>query len=117
MCGGGGSECHASLINSKTVNLSVQNGENMRNHCSRLNQHGGNSSPWKLYLREFSPARCRCGLRLVYESSDLLASDRIPAFKLFREWPCGASPDMRLRCIVPGDTLEMATRVGFLWLL
>ncbi|MEQ2285326.1 hypothetical protein AMECASPLE_030589 [Ameca splendens] len=27
------------------------------------------------------------GLRLVYGSSDLLLSDRFPAFKFFREWP------------------------------
>ncbi|MEQ2235031.1 hypothetical protein ILYODFUR_037454 [Ilyodon furcidens] len=30
-----------------------------------------------------------------YESFDLVVSDRFPAFKLFREWPCGAKVHLR----------------------
>ncbi|MEQ2230346.1 hypothetical protein ILYODFUR_028307 [Ilyodon furcidens] len=74
----------------KTVSFSsVQNGENMRNSCSRLTNTRRKTHLLGNTSVGISPApECRQSLRSVYEFSDLVVSDRFPAFKLFWEWPC-----------------------------
>ncbi|MED6237843.1 hypothetical protein ATANTOWER_023508 [Ataeniobius toweri] len=48
-----------------------------------------NSSSWTQTSVGFHLRRVSAGSLIGYESPDLLVSNRIPAFKLFQEWPCG----------------------------